>query len=525
MKQSSTPARRAASRFTFVEALEARQFLAAHPLKATPVVKKPVKPAVVVTPKVTTIVGNVFVDNRSDGSYDASDDDAYQSGVTVYLDYNGSGTLTAGEPSYVTAADGQFQLISTVPGALIREIVPAGYVSTTGGIAGITGNGTIQSGLKIGNFNTTIQLTTLNNSWGVVLDNTRTYLDITGVFSSNLTAYRVPQSLITTLTINGTSQGENLFLSYGSNSPDHPINVVFNAGGGTDLMGMYAGFSNTTATYTGNGTFAVGNFTFTSTNNERTGYSGSSKNDTINLIGTTGFRFVGNGGSDTINLTGADWTPEFGLYQGDNGDQFTKNVTIAGVSGTNSVYFRYDDYLKALNLTGGNTAVTMADGVVLRTTALSINTTSSLDLGTGGVIVDYDVTAASPLASIAALVKRGYNNGGQNGSGIRSIVATRGQNRRVGYAEASNVLTYNGNVDPTASFYGRFGVDPTAVVLRYTLAGDADLDGGLSINDFNRLATHFATLGTYWQDGDFDYDGGVSINDFNLLAADFGQTV
>ena len=58
------------------------------------------------------------------------------------------------------------------------------------------------------------------------------------------------------------------------------------------------------------------------------------------------------------------------------------------------------------------------------------------------------------------------------------------------------------------------------------LDGDADFDGGVSINDFNALAGNFGVAsGQKWSSGDFDFDGGVSINDFNLLAAGFGQSL
>ena len=66
----------------------------------------------------------------------------------------------------------------------------------------------------------------------------------------------------------------------------------------------------------------------------------------------------------------------------------------------------------------------------------------------------------------------------------------------------------------------------TTLAFRPALAGDADLDGGVSINDFNALAANFGiSTGRTWLQGDFDGDRGVSINDFNLLAANFVQTL
>jgi hypothetical protein len=66
----------------------------------------------------------------------------------------------------------------------------------------------------------------------------------------------------------------------------------------------------------------------------------------------------------------------------------------------------------------------------------------------------------------------------------------------------------------------------SSIVIRSALFGDADLDGGVSINDFNALSANFGqSTGQAWNAGDFDYDGGVSINDFNLLAGNFGQSL
>src|SRR6476646_5958088 len=73
------------------------------------------------------------------------------------------------------------------------------------------------------------------------------------------------------------------------------------------------------------------------------------------------------------------------------------------------------------------------------------------------------------------------------------------------------------------SFVG-VSVDATAVLLRYTLSGDSDLDKTVDTTDFNRLAKNFATSGD-WSSGDFNYDDTVDAIDFNLLASNFGQTL
>ena len=62
-----------------------------------------------------------------------------------------------------------------------------------------------------------------------------------------------------------------------------------------------------------------------------------------------------------------------------------------------------------------------------------------------------------------------------------------------------------------------------SVLLAYTRYGDADLNGQVNLQDFNRLASAFGTTDTaVWSQGDFNYDGNVNLQDFNRLAGNFG---
>jgi hypothetical protein len=62
-----------------------------------------------------------------------------------------------------------------------------------------------------------------------------------------------------------------------------------------------------------------------------------------------------------------------------------------------------------------------------------------------------------------------------------------------------------------------------SVLLAYTRYGDADLNGQVNLQDFNRLASAFGTTDTaVWSQGDFNYDGNVNLQDFNRLASNFG---
>ena len=144
--------------------------------------------------------------------------------------------------------------------------------------------------------------------------------------------------------------------------------------------------------------------------------------------------------------------------------------------------------------------------------------TAQLDLADNAMVIDYD-GGNSPLATVRAQVTSGYADATWEGPGIVCSGPGSGTTHGMGYAESSAVFT----IFP-ATFLGE-SVDDTSVLLRYTRYGDADLDGVVNLNDFNRLAANFGlSAGARWSQGDFNYDGVVNLNDFNRLAANFGQS-
>ena len=145
-------------------------------------------------------------------------------------------------------------------------------------------------------------------------------------------------------------------------------------------------------------------------------------------------------------------------------------------------------------------AATTNTGTVAAT-SLVMSGTSKIDLASGKLELNY--TGVSPLATLRDYIGTGFNGGNWLGNRITSSAA------------AISMFT--------ALYYGGTS---TQINVKLALYGDADGDGGVSINDFNALAGNFGVAsGKFWTDGDFDYDGGVSINDFNRLASNFGKTL
>ena len=154
-------------------------------------------------------------------------------------------------------------------------------------------------------------------------------------------------------------------------------------------------------------------------------------------------------------------------------------------------------------------------GKLLTTANLSILGTGKLDVNDNGVAVEY--TTSDPLSTIMGQIITGFSGGAWNGSGITSSVAAVDHRTALGYAEASSVLSGN-------TFMGQTITLP-AVLVRFVLQGDANLDGVINSIDFNALAAHFNSGGLLWSQGDFNYNGNANASDFDALASDYGQSV
>jgi len=59
----------------------------------------------------------------------------------------------------------------------------------------------------------------------------------------------------------------------------------------------------------------------------------------------------------------------------------------------------------------------------------------------------------------------------------------------------------------------------------FVLAGDANRDARVNLQDFNIFAANFGQANRTFAEGDFNYDGVVNLADFNLLATRFGQAL
>jgi autotransporter-associated beta strand protein len=178
--------------------------------------------------------------------------------------------------------------------------------------------------------------------------------------------------------------------------------------------------------------------------------------------------------------------------------------------------------INGLTLNTGGKAVITADGPakVLRINNNALNLAGGqLDVTDNGVVIDH--SGSSPIAAVRTALSSGYAGGPWNGPGIITSNGQTNSSQAVGYAEAATLLGAGGG-----DFMGQ-PVDGTAVLLRHTLFGDANLDTNVNFTDLVALAQNYGdnTGNAVWTQGDFTYDGNVDFSDLVKLAQNYGTSL
>jgi subtilase family serine protease len=200
-------------------------------------------------------------------------------------------------------------------------------------------------------------------------------------------------------------------------------------------------------------------------------------------------------------------------------------LTLDPTSGT-------DIHIGGLSLTNGASAVVTSLGAA-RTTSnyhllvvgtpgaavaptYTIDSTSTLDLADNDMAILYG-SGASPLTTVNAQLQAAYDADKWDEPGLTSSVAkTMAGVTALGVGEASTLglttfdgLTLGGN----------------AVLVKYTLAGDAFLQGAVSLNDYNLVLANYNATGATWSNGSFDYSGSVGLTDYDDAINNYDQTL
>ena len=110
----------------------------------------------------------------------------------------------------------------------------------------------------------------------------------------------------------------------------------------------------------------------------------------------------------------------------------------------------------------------------------------------------------------------GRNGGTWDGDGLVTTAAGASDYTTLAVAEASDALGIGAS--QTAIFGGQT-VDATAVLVKFTYGGDANLDGQINIDDYGQIDAYAGLNGVVhgWFNGDFNYDGNIDIDDYGII--------
>ncbi|HEY7091490.1 MAG TPA: SdrD B-like domain-containing protein, partial [Tepidisphaeraceae bacterium] len=437
-----------------------------------------------------TISGTVFQDFNGNATLDGGE--SAQSGVTVYLDLNGNGGLDSTiEPFTSTNASGIYSFSDLVGGRNfpIREVMPSGFVGTSGALSATTTYNTTVNGKDIGNFPISFSggAFTLRMDAGGTQDQVFTSATATGS-----PAFSIAKSLLASLTFTGTAGSDAFNLDLSNGNPLPTGGITYNGTGNDSLVVTGSALADTVGL---SSTLAV-------VGGRNVAYSG-----------VTSISLSLGDGADIANINSLPSSLQLTIDAGN--DQDTINlaetgtapaVVIAPSSGNDLLNVNTDN-------TGNARAVLNANQTL---GGLNVGTGGSVDLTNVALVIEY---TSDPIDTIQSLLVSGYASGAWNGDGIRSSTAASTPGTTVGLAEATDLFSAF-----PAIFSGQT-IDSSALLLRYTLNGDANLDRTVDATDLGLLSMNWGQSARRFSQGDFNYSSTVDVDDLNLLNLNWQQSL
>jgi T5SS/PEP-CTERM-associated repeat protein len=220
----------------------------------------------------------------------------------------------------------------------------------------------------------------------------------------------------------------------------------------------------------------------------------------------TGALLVANGGITNLNSDGGtNLSVQVNTRLNFGATQHLGGVTISeGGRATLTAGGEKDLVTKSLSIAGGDAP------------------SGTLDLTDNAAVIDYAGTSPAATVRNQILAGRGAAGFGAtwSGRGITSSFASR----QVAAEPESVSVSYADNSELPLGAYTTFlgeAVDDSAVLIRYTRTGDANLDGVVNDDDVTILGAFYAPgePNANWALGDFDYNGFVDDDDVTLLGA------
>lgn len=156
------------------------------------------------------------------------------------------------------------------------------------------------------------------------------------------------------------------------------------------------------------------------------------------------------------------------------------------------------------------------DRGVSKVSQLTLGTNAKLNLNDNDLIVQAtDLTQQMMLIQVEAWVKSARNNViAWKGPGIGSTAAHDDPSGKMVLGVAPN---RNGSGGAIYDLWGGLDVDENSILVKYTRAGDLNLDGSISIADYLRIDRAMTSGASGYWNGDVTYDGTIDASDFFLM--------
>jgi hypothetical protein len=188
-----------------------------------------------------------------------------------------------------------------------------------------------------------------------------------------------------------------------------------------------------------------------------------------------------------------------------------ENLSVR-VGAAGSARFESTTHLTAIDVADTRIATIAPGGSrVLVTGGIDLHDSGTLDLADNKLVV-----RGGDVAAISALLQSGLNGGGWDGSGITTSMSD---------AQTSLATIGIATGEQTGHAGGTFGgvsVAATDVLVMYTYAGDANLDGTINPDDYANISFNDPNPGASgYYNGDFNYDGEINADDFALIDFNF----
>ena len=271
------------------------------------------------------------------------------------------------------------------------------------------------------------------------------------------------------------------------------------------------------------------------------GYSASRDGTTLNFSGVTAIAVAGTNADDHLRIGGALPVP-LSFDNGAGSDSVTvtdggtytfatelnpalRNIDVTVDAGATALFATATFHADRLTV-DGDAAILADGGRTLVVKELVIGAAGRLDLSDNDMVIDYEPATPSPIGAfdgtaytgVHGLIQQAYNFGGWDMPGIYTSQANAGSAvgmTTLAVGEAADAFFLGGS--DTAAFNGAT-VDATAIVIKYTYAGDVNFDGVVDGSDYGTLDNWIQFPGTSgFMNGDVNYDGIIDGADYGTL--------